>query len=157
EGAQNPSSLHACGREARAALERAREAVSVSMGANAGMRLVFTASGTEANNMALKCFKWDHVLVGATEHASVRFVREEAGVIPVDARGLIDMDALCDMLAERTGRILVSVMAANNETGVIADLPAIGRIVHERGAYLHADAAQAYGKTPFSAKEAGAD
>jgi cysteine desulfurase len=154
---QNPSSLHGFGREARAHVERAREAVLKSADAHPGMRLVFTSGGTEADNMALRCFGWNHVLVGATEHASVRFVREDALVVPVDGNGIVDPDALASLLAPLKGKILVSIMAAGNETGVLQDIASLAAVAKRYGAFFHTDAAQAYGKIPFSAKTCGAD
>jgi cysteine desulfurase len=151
--AGNPSSTHRFGRLTRRAVDDARETVADLVGAvPAGV--VFTSGGTEANNWALRAFP-GHVLVSAVEHDSVRGARTDAGRIPVDAEGVVVLDALADMLSEDVR--LVSVMLANNETGVIQPIADIASIVHEHGALLHCDAVQAAGKIPLSMPELGAD
>ena len=153
----NPSSLHNFGRNARGLLENARKSVLRSVEAPPSARLVFTSGGTEANNMALKSFAFDNVIVGATEHPSVRNVRPDAVICPVDENGRVLRENLGDILRSLSGRTLVSIMAANNETGVIQDLPPLISVAREYGAVFHTDASQAYGKIPFSLAETDAD
>lgn len=156
----NPSSIHAEGRAARAALEEARAAVAALVGA-AAKRVVFTSGGTEAANAVLSgaLVRRDGIaptrlLIGATEHPCVlhghRFAPARVGVIPVDAAGLIRLDALEAALAEWCGEdVLVSVQAANNETGVIQPLDAVIALARAHGrALVHSDAVQAVGKIP---------
>ncbi len=122
--------------------------------------IVFTSGATESNNLAIKgvaCAlreRGNHLITVATEHKSVldscaRLQRDEwnVTVLPVRPDGLLDLDRLRDALSD--GTVLVSVMAANNEIGVLQPLQEIAAIVHERGALLHTDAAQAFGKVPL--------
>ncbi len=161
----NPSSRHALGREARAALDRAREQVAALVNAQPS-QIVFTSGATEANNLALKGWCRDRadaiLAVGATEHPSVlatamRLRQQGAGVslLPVDARGLMDEKALEVTLEQGAG--LVSVMLANNETGVIQDVQAITERAHAHGALVHTDAAQAAGKIEVDFDASGVD
>jgi cysteine desulfurase len=161
----NPSSVHRYGRAARQALDTAREQVALLVGAEPN-QLTFTSGGTEANNLALKGFAARHpgqrILVNVTEHAAVlepaqALARQGIAVewLPVDGQGRVDMAALEDRLAQ--GKVgLVSVMGANNETGVIQDLPAIAQRVRAAGATLHCDAVQLAGKRPFNMHDSGA-
>lgn len=152
--AGNPSSPHAPGRHARALLEGARRTIGEQMGVTAE-RVVFTSGGTEANALALLGFPGP-LLVAAVEHASVLENAPDGQQIPVDAEGVIDLAALADLLAHvRPG--LVSVMLANNETGVLQPVREAARLVHAAGALLHCDAAQAFGKLPCDPAELGAD
>ena len=145
EGIGNASSVHGFGRAQRKVVEDAREAVAALCG-TAAANVVFTSGGSEANNTILCGVDAARVLVGATEHASVLDARPDAGRLPVDSDGIIDVAALTDMLAESEGPVLVSVMAANNETGVIQPTAAIAETVHAHGGKLHVDAVQAAGK-----------
>ncbi|MDE2333201.1 MAG: aminotransferase class V-fold PLP-dependent enzyme [Rhodospirillales bacterium] len=164
-GAQfaNPHSVeHVMGQAAEAAVEAARAEVAALLGADP-REIVFTSGATEANNLAIKGaarFARDagdprrRILTFVTEHpcvlASVRDLEGEGFepvVLPVLADGRPDLDKLAAALAEPV--LLVSVMAANNETGVLADLPAIAGLVKAAGALLHTDAAQAAGKVPL--------
>ena len=140
----NPSSVHAPGRAARAMIEDARAQVAALAGVSAD-DIIFTSGATEANNLALKGVAVERRLVSAVEHVSVL---ESASnePIPVDARGVVDLVALTHMLAGERRPTLVSVMAANNETGVIQPIAEIARIVHQAGALFHCDAAQAPGR-----------
>ncbi len=161
----NPSSVHRYGRAARHALDVAREQVAQLVGAEAS-QLTFTSGGTEADNLALKGFAarqpGQRILVNATEHAAViepaqALSRQGVQVdfIPVDDRGRVDLQALEKELAR--GKVgLVAVMAANNETGVLQDIPAISRCVRDAGAVLHCDAVQIAGKLPFDMQGSGA-
>jgi cysteine desulfurase len=153
----NPASeTHVFGRRARDAVERSREQVAEALGADR-REIVFTSGATEANNLALKGsaqFLRDrgrHIVVGATEHKAVldpadalAFQGFEVTRVPPDAQGRTLAEAVADAMREDT--VLVSVMHANNETGVINDIAAIGERVHARGARFHVDAAQTAGK-----------
>lgn len=161
----NPSSVHAEGRQARRWIEDARDAVARALG-TVGRNVVFTSGGTEANGQALAP-GWrapggpvTRLLVSAVEHASVlaggQFRPDAIATIPVDRSGLVDLDRLRAMLAEGPPA-LVSIMAANNETGALQPVSEVAVIVHAAGALLHVDAVQAFGKIPFNIKEIGAD
>lgn len=151
------SRTHAYGWRAEAAVEMAREQVAAAVGARVATEIVFTSGATEAINLALigaaqvAAGARDQVIAAATEHRAVLDVCEalsKTGVevvrLPVDGLGLVDPDALRRALGPRT--LLVSVMAANNEIGVIQPLAEIGRACREAGALFHCDAAQAAGK-----------
>jgi cysteine desulfurase len=161
------SKQHAFGWEAQEAVERARRQVATLLNASAS-EIVFTSGASESNNLAIKgvaCALRDrgrHVITAATEHKSVldscsRLERDGWTVsrVPVDGDGFIDLDALRRALTD--GTTLVSVMAANNEIGVLQPLAEIATIVHERGALLHTDAAQAVGKVPVDVAALGVD
>ncbi len=165
----NASSVHAEGRAARGAIETARERVAALAGAQA-KHIIFTSGGTEANNAVLSPSLWrageagaaSLLFVGATEHVSVleghRFAPEAVRRIPVDRDGVIDLAWLDAELARHEGRrVLVSVQAANNETGVLQPVVDVARIVHAQGGLLHADAVQAAGKIPLDIAALGAD
>jgi len=158
--AGNPSSVHAEGRAARAIVERARQSIAQLAGSGAG-GVVFTSGGTEANALALASEldgrRFDRLLVSAVEHPSVlaggRFLSDAVERISVDGEGRVDLAALTARLAVLAGngqRVLVSIMAANNETGVLQPVMEAARIVHEAGAMLHVDAVQAFGRIPLS-------
>lgn len=160
-GPHNPSSIHAAGRKARMAIERAREAIAAAIGADPA-NIIFTASGSEANNQALRASKPTALFVSAIEHASILTPAKESGLphhlIPVDEQGRIEPDALDALLAANpSARPLVSTMLANNETGVIQPIEAIAAIARKHSAMLHVDAAQALGKIPLHIGELGAD
>lgn len=160
-GPHNPSSIHAAGRKARMAVERARETIAAAIGADPA-NLIFTASGSEANNHALRAAKPTALFVSAIEHASILSPARESGLpchlIPVDANGQVKPDALETLLTEHPStRPLVSVMFANNETGVIQPLEAIIAIARGHRAIMHVDAAQALGRVPLNIGELGAD
>jgi cysteine desulfurase len=161
------SRQHRFGWEAQEAVDAARESVAALIGADA-REIVFTSGATEANNLALKGLAETrgagrhHFVTVATEHKSVldtckRLKREgcETTVLHVEGDGSIDLDALRRAVSGRT--IAVSVMAANNEIGVLAPLGEIAAIAHERGALLHTDAVQAAGKVPFDVNALGVD
>jgi cysteine desulfurase len=148
----NPSSVHRPGRAARARIDKARKQVAELIGALPG-EVVFTSGGTEANNMALRGHK--RVLVSAIEHESVLKAVPEAARIPVDGNGVIDLAALDQMLAGELA--LVSVMFANNETGVIQPIAEVVRLVRAAGALVHCDAVQAAGKVPVDLHGLGID
>jgi len=141
----NPSSVHRFGRASRRIVNEARDAVAALVNARAD-EIVFTSGGTEANVLALEAFPGRRILVSAIEHDSVRAAVDDAAAIPVLADGRVDLAALEAMLAVDPRPALVSVMFANNETGVIQDVAAIARIAHSAGALYHCDAIQAAGK-----------
>jgi cysteine desulfurase len=148
----NPSSVHRPGRTARARIDSARKQVAALVGALPG-EVVFTSGGTEASNMALRGHK--RVLVSAIEHESVLKAVPDAGRIPVDGNGVIDLAVLERMLADEPA--LVSVMVANNETGVIQPIAEVVRLARAAGALVHCDAVQAAGKVPVDLHGLGVD
>jgi len=151
------------GWEAQEAVEQAREAVATLIGADA-KEVIFTSGATEANNLALKGLAEiarpgrDHFVTLVTEHKSVldtckRLEEQGSHVtrLPVNSDGTIDLDAVRGAVTDRTAA--VSVMAANNEIGVIAPLQEIASIAHAKGALVHTDAVQSVGKVPFDVRD----
>ncbi|MEI9986886.1 MAG: cysteine desulfurase family protein [Aliidongia sp.] len=153
----NPSSVHRAGRQARQRLEAARDAVAQAIGLPEGGTLVFTSGGTEANQLALSGTGRPRILRSAIEHDSVREAVSNAVEIPVEPGGTIDLAALEAALAADRRPALVSVMAANNETGVIQPVAEIVRLAQAAGALVHCDAIQAIGKIGFNMAALGAD
>lgn len=158
----NPSSVHQAGRAARAVVEVARARVAALVGGDkAGV--VFTSGGTEANNLALRAFPGRRVITSLIEHDSVLAARPDALRVGVDSLGRVDPAAIDAMLAELEeageagGGVIVSVMLANNETGVIQPLAEIARVAHARGALVHADAVQAAGRISIDMAALGLD
>jgi cysteine desulfurase len=161
----NPSSGHAFGRRARQAVEAARAEVAAAVGASAD-EVVFTGSGTEASNLALRgAFEAGgrrHLVTSAIEHPATlktcqALVRRGArlSVVGVDAQGRV---VPAQVEAALTGdTLLVSLMQANNETGVLQPVAEVAALAHARGALLHVDAAQALGKVPVDVRALGAD
>jgi cysteine desulfurase len=161
------SSVHSEGRAARALVEKARAQVAALAGAEA-KSVIFTSGVTEANMLALtpdlvvlgKPFTCERLLVSAIEHASVlsggRFAADKVERLPVTGEGVVDLAALRAALA-KGGRPLVSVMHANNETGVIQPVTEIAAIVHAAGGVLHVDAAQTAGRIDCDIAALGAD
>jgi cysteine desulfurase len=152
----NPSSVHRWGRTARQQVERAREAVAALIGA-APEGVVFVSGGTEANHLALLGSGRERVLVSAVEHSSVLHAVPAAEPIAVDGNGIVDLAQLERQLAADPRPAVVSVMLANNETGIIQPASQIGRVAHARDALFHCDAVQAAGKLPLAAGDIGAD
>ncbi len=152
----NPSSVHADGRKARAVIEDARAAVAACVGARPA-QVVFTSGATEANALALRGCGRRRVLVSAVEHDSVLNAVNGADQIPVDGDGVVDRDALRAMLAECGGDTVVSVMLANNETGVIQPLDAVVALARDAGALVHCDAVQGPGRIPVDVAALGVD
>ena len=156
----NPHSRqHFFGWEAEDAVEKARGEIAGLIGATA-REVIFTSGATESNNMALKGVarfykaRKDHIVTCVTEHKCVleaaRHLEHEGFRVtwlPVAATGLIDLDRLRDAITENT--VMVSVMAVNNEIGVIQPIGEIGALCRERGVFFHTDAAQAVGKIPL--------
>jgi len=154
----NPSSIHGYGRAARMIVEEARAEIAMLAGSRPA-DLVFTSGGTEANNLALSAF--DTVITSAVEHDSVMQAAPDARRIPVDHQGCVDPDALRRMLTEideaSRPRTLVSVMMANNETGVIQPMDAIVEIAREAGVAVHSDMVQMLGKRHLDFAGSGLD
>jgi len=163
----NPSSVHAEGRAARALIEGAREHVAALVGAQPG-NVVFTGSGTEANMLALtpaietadEKQPRSRLFLSAIEHASVRaggrFPREAIEELPAHPDGRLDLAALAAAIAS-TPRPLVSLMLANNETGIVQPVAEAAAIAHAAGGLIHVDAVQAAGRIPCDITALGAD
>ena len=161
------SRQHAFGWAANDAVERARKQVAVLMGAGS-KDVIFTSGATEANNLAIKGAakarraERDHLVTVATEHQAVLYPMtrlEHEGwhvtVLPVDRLGLLDLAALEQAITPRTA--LVSVMAANNEIGVLQPIKDAAALAHAKGAWFHTDAVQAVGKVPFDVEALDVD
>lgn len=156
-GHGNASSIHGPGRRARLLIEAARNDVAKLAGAKAN-EVVFTSGGTEANNLALRGMSATRVLVSAIEHDSVLRAAPAGGaIIPVLPSGIIDLAALDAMLGDIDAPALISVMLANNETGIVQPVTQAASIAHAHGALLHCDAVQAAGKIPMDRNALGAD
>jgi cysteine desulfurase len=159
----NPSSVHGAGRAVRALVETSREAVAQLSGAATPTDVVFTGSGTEANNLALRGLRPARILASAIEHPSVlRPAAEQQGgfgLVPVDGDGVVQLGALEDMLAATAGdgTVLVTVMMANNETGVVQPVDDVVRLAHDAGALVHVDAVQAAGRIVLDFEGLGCD
>jgi cysteine desulfurase len=161
------SSTHAWGWRARDAVEQARRDVADVIGA-APREIVFTSGATESNNMALRGVAGSapperrHIAVSAIEHKSVLEVADglahegwDVTVVPVERDGRLSLSALTSAVTGHTA--LVSVMAANNEIGVVQPIAEVAAIAHAKGALFHVDAAQAVGKIPVDVQQAGID
>ena len=151
---------HAYGWEAEEAVEKSRRQIASLIGANS-KEIVFTSGATESNNLAIKgvaemyAEKGNHIITAATEHKAVLYTckhLEKQGCrvtyLPVMGDGRIDLDMLRDAITDQT--ILISIMYANNEIGVVQPIAGIGKIAKERGVLFHTDAVQAVGKIPVS-------
>jgi cysteine desulfurase len=159
----NASSIHHHGQEARAAVERARESVAKLLGCSLS-EIVFTSGGTEADNLAIfgTVSPGDHIITSSVEHHAVLHAcdrLEELGGrvtrLPVDALGLVNPDDVRRALQPNTK--LISVMMANNETGVLQPVDEIGKIAAEADVYFHIDAVQAAAKVPIDVQAIGCD
>jgi cysteine desulfurase len=157
----NPSSLHRFGRAARELREEARHRVALAARCEPGS-VVFTSGGTEADNLALRGVAGSRLVSVATEHEAVletlRDLRREGAevtVLPVEESGAVRLERIAETV--RPGVDLVSVMAANNETGVLQPVGAIGALCRERGVLFHTDAVQCFGKSPFSFRDLPVD
>jgi cysteine desulfurase len=159
----NASSIHHHGQETRAAVERARETVAALLGCRAS-EVVFTSGGTEGDNLAIfgLARSGDHVITSTIEHHAVlnackHLVAQgcEVTYIPVDGRGLIDPADV--KRAIRPNTKLITIMFANNETGVLQPVAEIGKIAAEADVYFHTDAVQAAGKIPIDVNQIGCD
>ena len=141
----NPSSVHKHGREIRKGLSAARNIISNAVGAGRS-KVVFTSGGTESNNLALRGCKNPTTLVSDIEHDSVLVAAKNAIRIPVNNEGMVDLVKLETILSRQTMPALVSVMLANNETGVIQPLREVTSIAHKYHSVVHCDGVQALGK-----------
>ena len=167
----NPSSLHSVGRRARSAVDDARDRVAAALGC-ASREVVFTAGGSEADNLALRGVldRWGasrgrHIVVSAIEHDAVIKTVEQLAeegrctvtVVSCDAQGCVDPQAVAAAVGDDT--VLVSVMLANNEVGTVQDVAAIASLVRARNprTFVHTDAVQALGKLPLDAHALGVD
>ncbi len=169
----NPSSMHGLGRKAREAVEEARKKTASFIGAGE-KEVFFTGSGSEANNTVLNIFSCgasgcdsrrngrSGIITSVIEHPCILETSkclEERGVpvkyLDVDKYGKVSKKQLEDMVDENTA--LVSIMTANNETGVVQDISPLAEVAHRAGAYFHTDAVQAVGKMPVDVKEMGVD
>ncbi len=165
----NPSSIHQPGRLAKGLLDQARRRVAQSIGAHP-IEVIFTSGGSEANNMALKGLfqkgSGGRLLISSVEHpslsSSLDFLHKlgvESRIIPVDRKGVVDLETYDRLLNEKTSApiTLVSVMFANNETGNIFPIKKMTRMAHKVGALFHTDAVQGLGKVPLDVKHLGVD
>jgi len=158
----NPSSVHQSGKKAKAVINKTREILSDYLDVPS-QNLIFTSGGTESNALALRGIDADVFFVSAIEHASVLQTAQHhpnSGFqkIPVNSQGIVDLEALTSLLKSADGKkVLVSVMMANNESGVIEPISEIRKIVHAYGALMHVDAAQALGKIPISREDLKVD
>jgi len=159
----NASSIHHHGQETRAAVERARESVAALLGCRPS-EVVFTSGGTEGDNLAISGLTraGDHVISSTIEHHAVlnsckhlEAMGCEVTYVPVDGRGLVDPDDVRRALRPNTR--LITIMMANNETGVLQPVEEIGKIAAEADVYFHTDAVQAAGKLPIEVKRLGCD
>src|SRR5579863_3166688 len=159
----NASSIHHHGQETRAAVERARESVAALLGCRAS-EIVFTSGGTEGDNLAVSGLirAGDHAVSSTIEHHAVlnsckhlEALGCEVTYVPVNGRGLVDPDDVRRALRPQTK--LITIMMANNETGVLQPVEEIGKIAAEAEIYFHTDAVQAAGKVPIDVKRIGCD
>ena len=163
----NPSSSHAFGTYAKKAISEARRAFAEVLGAQDEV-VVFTGSGSEANNLAIKGIanafhhRGKHMIISSIEHPSVAVTAHfltrqgyEVSIIPVNENGIVNIEELEKAIKPNT--VLVSIMLANNEVGAIQPIADIARVVHSKGVLLHTDAAQAIGKIPVSMGHLGVD
>ncbi len=164
----NPSSIYTEGREARKALDRARDRIAKVLGASSPREIIFTSGGSEADNLAIKgaAFalknKGNHIITSAIEHHAVydtcRYLEKhgfKVTLVPVDSYGIVDPAAVEAALTPET--ILVSIMHANNEIGTIQPIAEISKILRERGILFHTDAVQTVGHIPVDVDELGVD
>src|SRR5215475_8025539 len=158
---------HTFGWEAEQAVENARKEIAALIGAD-HREIVLTSGATESDNLAVKGAAWmyrekgDHIITCVTEHKAIldtcKHIEKEGfrvTFLAVDSKGLVDLDDLRNAITDKT--ILISIMTANNEVGVIQDVREIGKIARERGVLFHTDAVQAAGKVPFNVNEMNVD
>lgn len=163
----NPSSIHACGLEARSAVEEAREKVAGLIGAHKD-EIFFTSGGTEADNCALQGIAFanrargNHIITSSIEHHAILETCKHlegqgfsVAYLPVDGYGMVDPDEVKKAITSKT--ILISIMHANNEVGSIQPIPEIGRVAETAGVYFHTDAVQTVGHIPVDVNKLGVD
>lgn len=164
----NPSSIHSFGREAKKAMEEAREKVAAAIGADDPAEIIFTSGGTEADNLAIKgvaeanAKRGNHIITSSIEHHAVldacKYLEKhgfEVTYLPVDEYGMVSVEDVRRAITDRT--ILISIMHANNEVGTIQPVEEIGRLAREKGIYFHVDAVQTVGKIPVNVKDLNCD
>ncbi|HVL40751.1 MAG TPA: aminotransferase class V-fold PLP-dependent enzyme, partial [Brevundimonas sp.] len=158
----NPSAVHAAGRRARARVETARAQIAELVGADA-QSVVFSSGGTESNAQAIIsaiAAGCERLIVGATEHPCVAEAATASGkpvkMLPVDARGVVDLNKLRQLLGQ-PGKAVVAIHHANNESGVIQPIDEAARLVRAAGGWLHVDAIQSAGKIPVDIRALRAD
>lgn len=156
----NPSSVHAYGRKAKARLEGARAAITSALNCRPQM-VIFTSGGTEANNMAVLSCNRTRLITTNAEHDSLRSIADrfegQVDIIPVDENGIIDFDVLKGALSKDGENTVVSVLYANNETGVLQDIKSIVELSRAAGALVHIDAIQALAKVQIDFMDLGVD
>ena len=156
----NASSVHGEGRAARALIETSRDEIARALGTIAPT-VVFTSGGSESCNMAVRGVNVDRIIVSTIEHPCVLEAAKTTGkpvsLIPVNADGVMDLEALDRLLAEGEGRALVSLMLANNETGVVQPVQDVVALASRHGALVHCDAVQGFGKIPVNFGLLGVD
>jgi cysteine desulfurase len=158
---------HKFGWEAEEAVESARKQIAALIGADS-REIVITSGATESDNLAVKGVAWmyrekgDHIITAVTEHKAIldtcKHLEKEGfrvTFLPVDNKGFVDLDDLRRAITDKT--ILISIMTANNEVGVVQDVKEIGAIARQRGVLFHTDAVQAAGKIPFNVNEMNVD
>jgi cysteine desulfurase len=149
----NPSSAHSLGRKARILVEKSRSKILDFLGTKKH-KLVFTSSGTEANNLILSNFAKEKILISSVEHPSINSL--VTNCVNVDTNGLLNLEELRKKLSSENYKLL-SVIYANNETGVLQNIKEIAKIAHEFGCMLHSDLSQAIGKIPCDLEYLGID
>jgi cysteine desulfurase len=164
KGTHNPSSVHTQGRVARSIVEVARNQVMTSVGGDIYSKeyqVIFTSSGTETNNLLMKNYYDGEIFISNIEHLSIfdhLKYKDDIKIIKVNSDGIVDSCHLEALLsASNSNKKLVSVMLANNETGVIQNVKELVKIAKKYGADFHSDCVQAVGKIPFNIKELGVD
>lgn len=154
----NPSSVHALGRKAKSRMETARAEIAAAIGCRNQM-VIFTSGGTEANNMAILNSGRTRLITTNSEHDSVNSAVERfdgrVELLSVDENGLIDIEELKNMIGDDGGDTIISLLYANNETGVVQNVVAIKEVTGD--ALLHLDGIQAFGKVPMNFMEMGVD
>lgn len=164
----NPSSIYRSGREARRALDEARDTIASLIGADSPREIIFTSGGSEADNLALKGAAWAcrhrgrHIVTSAIEHHAVlhaaRFLEAHGfavSYVPPDADGIVSPGAVAEAIRDDT--VLISVMHANNEVGTVQPVREIAALAKERGVLFHTDAVQTVGQIPVAVSELGCD
>ncbi len=156
----NPSSVHGIGRNAKETMEKSRQTIANIINCRP-QKITFTSGGTEANNLALLASGMDHIILSATEHDSILTLRDyfkgKIDILPVDGNGLVSSHDLQAVLQKSSSKTLVSIILANNETGVLQDIKKLCHITHEAGAFFHTDAIQALGKIAIDFRDLGVD
>lgn len=154
----NPSSLHKRGQEARKILQDARDNVRGAISVSSDKEIVFTSGATEANNLVMRGIAGYLHVISAIEHPSILNSACNPYIIPVNQEGIVDFLELEKILSELKGnKAIVSVMMANNETGVIQPVKEIAEIAHKFGAICHTDTAQSVGKIKVNMEDLGVD